>query len=77
MRLVAVSDGVNQYSNIDEDSNKMSEAKDGEYIINRPMDAAVLLSTGGLGTSLFYLLGVMLMGIAGAGLVMKRNRRTV
>ena len=55
----------------------MSEAKDGEYIINRPMDAAVLPSTGGPGTSLFYLLGIMLMGTAGAGLVMKRNRRTV
>ena len=33
-----------------------------------------LPSTGGPGTSLIYLLGIMLTGIAGAGLVMRRKR---
>jgi len=34
-----------------------------------------LPATGGPGTTLFYLLGIMLTGLAGAGLVMKRLRR--
>ena len=35
---------------------------------------AALPNTGGPGTDLFYLLGIMLTGLAGAGLVMKRRR---
>ena len=34
-----------------------------------------LPSTGGPGTNLFYLIGIMLTGLAGVGLVMKRRRR--
>ena len=34
-----------------------------------------LPSTGGLGTTVIYLLGIMLTGIAGAGLVMRRKRK--
>ena len=34
-----------------------------------------LPSTGGPGTNLIYILGIMLTGLAGAGLVMKRRRR--
>ncbi|MBQ9065601.1 MAG: LPXTG cell wall anchor domain-containing protein [Blautia sp.] len=36
---------------------------------------AALPNTGGPGTSLIYLLGTMLTGIAGAGTVMKRRRK--
>ena len=36
---------------------------------------AALPNTGGPGTNLIYLLGVMLTGIAGAGLVMRRKRK--
>ena len=35
-----------------------------------------LPSTGGPGTNLIYLIGLMLTGIAGAGLVMRKRRRT-
>ena len=34
-----------------------------------------LPNTGGPGTNLIYILGIMLTGLAGAGLVMKRRRR--
>ena len=34
-----------------------------------------LPSTGGPGTNLYYLLGIMLTAFAGVGLVMKRRRR--
>ena len=36
---------------------------------------AALPDTGGVGTTLFYLLGMMLTGLAGAGLVMRKRRR--
>ena len=36
--------------------------------------SAALPNTGGPGTDLFYLLGIMLTGLAGTGLVMKRRR---
>ena len=44
-----------------------------EYTIqNEP--GKPLPATGGTGTNLIYLLGIMLTGLAGAGLVMKRRR---
>jgi len=42
-------------------------------VINNP--GVELPSTGGPGTNLIYILGIMLTGLAGAGLVMKRRRR--
>ena len=42
-------------------------------IKNEP--GAALPSTGGPGTDLTYLLGIMLTGLAGAGLVMRRKRK--
>jgi LPXTG-motif cell wall-anchored protein len=36
---------------------------------------AVLPSTGGPGTNLLYLFGIMLTGIAGTGLVMRKKQR--
>ena len=50
----------------------------GVYIItvkNEP--GAALPNTGGPGTNLIYLFGIMLTGLAGTGLVMKRRRRNV
>lgn len=40
----------------------------------RNVAGVMLPSTGGPGTRLIYLLGIMLIGIAGAGLVMRRKR---
>ena len=44
-------------------------------ITNNP--GVSLPSTGSPGTNLIYLFGVMLTGLAGAGLVMRRKRKTV
>ena len=38
---------------------------------------AALPSTGGHGTNLIYLLGIMLTGLAGAGLLIRQRRKTV
>ncbi len=43
-------------------------------VLNNP--GVELPSTGGPGTNLIYFLGIMLTGLAGAGLVMKRRRRS-
>ena len=46
------------------------------YVITiRNVAGVELPSTGGLGTRLTYLFGIMLTGLASAGLVMKRRRR--
>ena len=51
-----------------------SETSDAEFIIpNEP--GAALPNTGGPGTTVLYLLGIMLTGLAGAGLVMRKRRR--
>ena len=42
-------------------------------IANNP--GVELPATGGPGTTALYLLGIMLTGLAGAGLLMKRKRR--
>ncbi len=45
------------------------------YLIsNNP--GVVLPATGGLGTNLIYILGIILISLAGAGLVMRRRRKT-
>ena len=44
-------------------------------IANEP--GAELPSAGGPGTKLIYLFGIMLIGFAGAGLVMMRRKRKV
>ena len=46
---------------------------EGFRIANEP--GAVLPNTGGSGTNLIYLFGIMLTGLAGAGLVMRKRRR--
>jgi LPXTG-motif cell wall-anchored protein len=56
---------------VDENNNSV-------YIItveNTP--GASLPNAGGPGTNLIYLFGIMLTGLAGTGLVMKRRRRNV
>ena len=57
----------------DEDESKPS-AND-TFLIGNPMGAA-LPHTGGPGTDLLYLLGIALTGVAGAGLTMRKRRRT-
>lgn len=59
----------------DNDSAKVSETELSISIKNEP--GVELPATGGPGTTLLYLLGIMLTGLAGAGLVMKRLRRNV
>ena len=54
-------------------------AEDGKTITVtvRNERGAALPSTGGRGTNLIYLLGIMLTGIAGAGLMMRNRRKTI
>lgn len=44
-------------------------------IINRPEDSFELPSTGGPGTALFRLTGIIITGLAGAALAMRKRRR--
>ncbi len=53
----------------------VSYAGDGKVIINLEYSGYELPSAGGPGTGMLYLLSTALMGLAGAGLVMKRRRR--
>lgn len=66
-------------TNVTESSDYMDfrkvEQKPVVTVYNEP--GAELPATGGPGTTLLYLLGIMLTGLAGAGLVMKRLRRNV
>ena len=50
------------------------EASDASFLVGNTPGAA-LPNTGGPGTSLHYLLGIMLTAFAGAGLVMRRRRK--
>ena len=57
-------------------TNGEAEVATGAYVIKVQNSAgAVLPSTGGSGTTLIYLLGIMLTSLAGAGLVMRKRRR--
>ena len=59
------------------ETQKVGEAEvlTGVYVIKVQNSAgAELPHTGGPGTTLIYLLGIMLTGFAGAGLVMRRRR---
>ncbi len=50
------------------------KATDNDFIIpNTP--GAALPNTGGPGTTLFYLVGLLLTALAGGGILMKRRRR--
>ena len=57
---------------LDNDSAAVSE--NGLSISVKNEAGAALPNTGGPGTNLIYLLGIMLTAIAGAGLVMRRRR---
>ena len=57
-------------------TNGEAEVATGAYVIKVQNSAgAVLPSTGGSGTSRIYLLGLILTGLAGAGLVMRKSRK--
>ena len=57
-------------------TNGEAEVPTGAYVIKVQNSAgAELPSTGGSGTALIYLLGIMLTSLAGAGLVMRKRRR--
>ena len=51
------------------------QTQDGVNYMIRNNAGVELPSTGGPGTNIIYLFGIMLTGLAGAGLVMKRRRR--
>ena len=51
-----------------------SKAEDGQYIINNKAGVA-LPNTGGPGTNLIYLLGMILTAVGCCGIVMRRKRR--
>lgn len=52
-------------------------AVNGNYIINTPEGGYELPSTGGPGTNMLTLFGLMLASLAGAGLAMRRRRKNV
>ena len=57
-----------------EDTEQGTAAKNAKFVIENEPGAA-LPSTGGPGTSLICLLGIMLTGLAGAGMVMQLRRK--
>ena len=61
----------------DNSNENASISRTGNIITIRNTPGVALPSTGGPGKSLIYLMGIMLMGLAGAGFVLKKRRRTV
>ena len=59
-----------------DDTTHGNEATDIAFKVENTPGAA-LPNTGGPGTTLIYLLGIMCTGIAGVGLAMKRRRKKV
>jgi LPXTG-motif cell wall-anchored protein len=65
----------------DDDNNPILEndyaavSENGLSISVKNEPGAALPNTGGPGTNLIYIFGIMLTGLAGVGLVMKRRRR--
>ena len=58
--------------------NKLVKINNGLWKLSVQNSAGYELpSTGGSGNNIFYLLGVTLIGLAGAGFVMKRRWRKV
>ena len=57
-------------------SAHQNEAPDINFEVENESGAA-LPNTGGPGTGLIYLLGIMLTGLAGAGLAMRLRRKAV
>ena len=53
--------------------NEADRAMNKEYVINRPINAVSLPSTGGPGTKLFYGMGISLMTFAGIFFFIKRR----
>ena len=64
-----------QIKNIDGSAHQ-NEAPDINFEVENESGAA-LPNTGGPGTGLIYLLGIMLTGLAGAGLAMRLRRKAV
>ena len=56
--------------------NEADRAMNKEYVINRPINAVSLPSTGGPGTKLFYGMGISLMTFAGIFFFIKRSKCT-
>ena len=59
-----------------EDTEQGTAAKNAKFVIENEPGAA-LPNAGGPGSNLIYLCGIMLVGIAGAGIVMRKRRRGV
>ena len=78
--IITVSSGEVTYSQENSSLDDSGDGKTGDFHVGYQLkvtnDAGVSLSaTGGPGTSLIYLLGMMLTGIAVTGLVMRNRRR--
>ena len=71
-----------QYGTIDRQDEKIvgtvkqdaKAAKNGELIVNKSFGGVELPSTGGPGTRLYLMTGLLLTGFAGAGLLLRRRR---
>jgi LPXTG-motif cell wall-anchored protein len=57
----------------DTDEDESEPAQSANYVIGNEPGVA-LPSTGGPGTTMFYILGLLLTGLAGAGLVLRKRR---
>jgi len=57
--------------------NGAQDAKDGGVIVNQTFGGYELPSTGGPGTNLLYLLGSMLVMLAGAGFILLQRKKRV
>ena len=56
-----------------ESGSQLTNATNGRYIINKPLDAVTLPSTGGPGTRFYYSLGIAFIAMAGIILFIKRK----
>ena len=57
------------------DDTREDATANGDTIIVKNIPGVALPATGGSGTSMIYLFGIILTGLTGAGFVMRRRRR--
>ena len=74
-RKVATTSEGDQVITTDSSGKKMSYAEDGDYIINRSIDAVTLPNTGGFGTKIYYMLGLLVLVVAGFGIAVIGNKK--
>ena len=72
--IITVTSGQTAYNDDSIGASTKKTDKNGDTFVVPNTPGVALPSTGGPGTNLLYLLGITLIGLAGAGFVMKRRR---